>query len=357
MKRLPALTVAGLALELALGSILATPLPAIASAQLRAASAPATITVTAVGDLMFAGAPGRLIAAKKDGRAPFTSVASRLRKADVTVGNLECPLSRRGTPVAGKTFTFRGDPRGVTGLNYAGFDLLSLANNHVRDYGGLALADTFTNLNKGGIAFAGAGKNRAAAWKPALITRRGSKIAYLAFSQIGPANFAATSTRSGAAFTTDRAGVKAAIRSAAKQADYVIVSFHWGVEKDYYCNSRQVADGRSAIDAGADLVLAHHPHVVQGVEYYKKKLIAYSLGNFVFSPGSSAGRDTMMLHITLAPRGVVKATAEPVYITVPGKPVMATGTQARRILGLVKKTSARRGTTVKIVGDTARLSP
>lgn len=318
-------------------------------------SGPATITVTAVGDMQFDGGPDRLIAAK-GARAPLSAVGSRLNKADVTVGNLECALSTRGTPVPGKKFTFEGDPRAAQGLKWAGFDLIALGNNHTRDYGDIALRDTLRNLDRAGLAHAGAGVDRAAAWRPAIIERDGARIAYLSFSEIGPSSFAAGARRSGTAFTWDTAAVKRAVRAAHGRADYVIVSFHWGVERSYSPTSRQVRDGRAAIDAGADLVLSHHPHVIQGVEFYKRGLIAYSLGNFVFSPGNDICRDSMILHLSLGPGGVRDVRVEPVYCGTYGKPAPVTGAVARRILGTVRKTSTARGTRVVISGTTARLS-
>ncbi len=338
------------AFSLALGFAVA---PVAASAV--TASTPPTITVAAVGDIMFSGSAGRLVSAKGP-KAPFTSTAKILRSADVTVGNLETALSRRGAPVRGKTFTFRGTPRAATGLKWAGFDFLSLANNHARDYGATALRDTIRTLDSAGIAHAGAGKNRKAAWKPAIIERNGATIAFLGFSQIGPGNFAATSSRSGTAYTMNRTAVNRAIKAAGKKADYVIVSFHWGIEKDYSANARQVADGRAAIRSGADLVLSHHPHVIQGVEFYKRGLIAYSLGNFVFSPGSTQGRDSMILRLTLSPKGVSKVSAVPVRIN-SGRPVVQKGAGAKRIIRIVKSTSKARGTRVTRSGSIAKLKP
>lgn len=318
-------------------------------------TAPPPVTVAAVGDMMFSSAPGRLVSAHGP-KAPFRSTAKILRGADVAVGNLETALSRRGAPVPGKTFTFRGTPKAAQGMAWAGFDFVSLANNHARDYGSTALKDTIKTLDKAKIAHAGAGKNRKAAWKPAIIERNGAKIAFLGFSQIGPSNFAATSSRRGTAYTMNRAAVSKAIKAASKKADYVIVSFHWGVEKDFSANARQIADGRSAVRAGADLVLSHHPHVIQGVEFYKKGLIAYSLGNFVFSPGSQMGRDSMVLRMTLGPDGVSKVSAVPVRIN-SGKPVVQKGASAKRIIGIIKKTSRGRGTKVTRSGSIAKLRP
>lgn len=317
---------------------------------------PPPITIAAVGDMLFDSAPKRLIQAE-GGKAPFTKTAARLKSADVTIGNLECPLSKRGSPVPDKTYTFQGDPRAAAGLKYAGFDFLSLANNHARDYGGTALSDTFALLRENDLRSAGAGRDRAAAWKPAIIERGGARIAYLAFSEITPTSFAATDSRNGTAYVFDFDKVRSAISSANKDADYVIVSFHWGTEREYSPTSRQVSEGRAAIREGADLVLSHHPHVIQGVEFYRDKLIAYSLGNFVFSPGSAAARDSMVLHAKLGPKGVSGVWAEPVWIGYNGRPVPVTGDTGKRILGTIKRTSVERGTSVKVSDGVARLSP
>lgn len=345
--------------SLAVVGVLASALVPDTTCRAYAESASPTITVVAVGDLLFDSAPKRLINAE-GGKAPFTKVAKRLKVADVAVGNLECPISTRGTALAGKTFTFRGTPKALTGLKYAGFDLLSLANNHVKDYGSGALADTFGYLKRNGLSYAGAGRDKKAAFKPVIIERKGAKIAYLAFSEIGPSSFAATSSRSGTAFVTtgNFAAVTKAIKAATKQADYVIVSFHWGIEKDYTPTGRQVREGRAAITAGADMVLSHHPHVIQGVEFYKKGLIAYSLGNFVFSPGSAAGRDSMILSATLTSKGVSKVSARPVWIGYNGRPLpTAKGSPAQsRIIKRIKSTSRGRGTKVTVSGVEAKLS-
>ena len=304
---------------------------------------PATITVTAVGDMTFSSSVGSLVS-RRGANAPFSSARRYLNGADVTVGNLETPLSRRGRAVPGKTFTFRGSPSVSRGLAWAGFDLIGQGNNHARDFGALALRDTVSGLNRAGIAHAGAGANRSAAFKPAIIERNGAKIAYLSYSQIGPSSFAATSRHSGTAYTTNLSSVKRQIAAAHKQADYVIVSFHWGVERSYRPTSSQVRFGRAAIDAGADAVLSHHPHVIQGVEYYRGKLIAYSLGNFVFSPGSTAGHDTMILTMQLSPAGVSDVSARAMFIDGAGRPTLARGRNASRINGIIARTSRGRGT-------------
>lgn len=317
------------------------------------ASRPPTITVAAVGDMIFDRRVKSLVASQ-GGTAPLSAVAPHLAAAQLTVGNLESPLSSGGTVNAAKDVTFRGDPRGVQGLSAAGFDLLSLANNHVLDYGPAALADTVRALDAHGIAHAGAGADRAAAWRPAIVHRGGATVAFLSFSQILPAGYIATGTHAGlAAGRSDRAAVLAAIRAARKQADYVIVSFHWGVEYQDDCNAEQVADARAAVDAGADMVLSHHPHVIQAVEYYKGRLIAYSLGDFVFDHYSRKTGESFVLDASLGPDGVTSARVSPVYLDSDGRPRFVKGSDALVILRRLRSISAKRATSVVIKGDTA----
>lgn len=321
------------------------------------AGRPATITVSAVGDMIFDRQVKTLISTA-GGAAPLSAVGAHLKAADVTIGNLESPLSTGGVKNAAKDVTFRGDPRGVEGLAASGFDLLSMANNHVLDYGPDALADTVATLDARGIAHAGAGANRDAAWKPAVVERDGATVAYLAFSQILPPGFVAAASKAGLAQGRNNAdAVTAAIRSAKKRYDYVIVSFHWGVEYQDDANAGQVRDAHAAIDAGADMVLAHHPHVIQAVEYYKNRLIAYSLGDFVFDHYSRKTGEAFVLDAQLGPDGVTGAKMTPVYLNRYGKPAFVTGNDASVILGRLKSISAKRGTLVSIDGSTATVTP
>ncbi len=326
-----------------------------------AAAVPAredTITVIGIGDLLFDLAAGRLIAAQ-GGAAPLAKVAPILANADLTIANLEGPLSTRGTKVSGKpdNLIFEGPPKAVESLTSAGIDVVALANNHAMDYGAPAVEDTLGTLDAAGIAHAGAGMDRADAWKPAIIERKGRTIAFLSFTQRIPSYFLPTATTPGVASGKDMKAVTAAIRSARAQADYVIVSFHWGVEQSYDANAGQKRDGRAAIDAGADMVLSHHPHVMQGIEFYKGKLIAYSLGNFIFPYKTVEGRKSFILKASLGPHGVSGVTAVPVYLGEWGRPVVQTGGSAAGILGKLKAISAPMGTSVIIEGDTARVVP
>lgn len=317
-----------------------------------------TLTIIAVGDLLFDLSPRTLIA-KQGGAAPLAKVADLLKDADVTIGNLEGPLSTKGTKVAGKpdNLIFEAPPQAVESLTTAGVDIVALANNHAMDYGAPAMQETLEVLARAGVAYAGGGMNKADAWKPAIVEREGKKVAFLSFTQRIPSYFLPTATSAGVASGKDMRAVTAAIRAAKQQADYVIVSFHWGVEQAYEVNSQQVRDGRASIDAGADMVLSHHPHVLQAVEFYKGKLIAYSLGNFIFPYKTVEGRKSIILKASLGPHGIADVTAVPVYLGDYGRPVVQTGASAAGILGKLKTISAPRGTKVIIEGDRARIVP
>ena len=293
----------------------------------------------------------------RGGKAPLAGVAARLRRADVTVGNLESNLSRSGSPWPGKDVTFRGDPRGIEGLKSSGFDFVALGNNHVLDYGSTSLRDTLANLDRAGIRHAGAGMNYAAAWKPAVVTRDGATVAFLSFSHVLPAGFIATGSKPGLARGRGNMNnVSTAIRAAQKRYDYVLVSFHWGVEYKDYANADQVRDARKAVDAGADMVLSHHPHVIQGIEFYKGKLIAYSLGDFVFDHYSRKTGEAFILDAKLGPSGIRDVVATPVYLNGHGAPAVVTGSSASTILRRLKQISAPHKTAVRISGSVARIS-
>lgn len=322
-----------------------------------APSRPETISVAAVGDMIFDRNVKDLVRAE-GGTAPLSDVAAELAKADVAVGNLESVLSERGEPAEGKDTTFQGHPDAIEGLTDAGFDFLSVSNNHTMDYGPDALKDSLTSLDIAGIAHAGAGMDQKAAWKPATYERDGAKTGYLAFSHIVPEGFIALPDRPGmASGLKDRERTMNAIKAAKKTHDYVLVSFHWGVEYEDYSNDQQQQWARDAIDAGADMVLAHHPHVIQGVEFYKNGLIAYSLGDFVFDHYSRKTGEAFILNAQLGPDGVSDVRAVPVYLDGNGKPEYVDGDEADVILKRLRSISEPHGTTTKIADNEARLLP
>jgi poly-gamma-glutamate synthesis protein (capsule biosynthesis protein) len=239
------------------------------------------VTLAFTGDVMF----GRTVNSHMLDTAahdpyPFTYTADFLRGFDLTIGNLECVVSRLGEAVP-KLYTFRGDPRAYDLLLNAGFDLVSMANNHSGDYGKDAFVDELITLPIRGITPIGGGHNKQQAHTPVFKTVHGTTIAFLAYDEIEPPSFAATDTTPGHAWL-DEADLRQDIARARPQADFVIAFVHWGIEyfTDLTAHQRQLA--QVAIDSGADLVVGAHPHVIEPYEFYKGKLIVYSLGNFVF---------------------------------------------------------------------------
>lgn len=209
---------------------------------------------------------------------------SELQQADLTIINNEFPFSTRGSQAPDKQFTFRVDPSYVSVLTDMGVDIAGLANNHVLDYGSDALLDTFDTLDAAGIDYMGAGVDMDRASR--LITREigGMTFGFLAASRVIPVVSWDVANASPGVFTTyDPARLVAAIEAARSQCDYLTVMVHWGIERDAYPQEYQTQLARQYIDAGADLIIGAHPHVLQGIDYYQDKPVCYSLGNFIFN--------------------------------------------------------------------------
>ena len=255
-----------------------------------------------VGDIMLDDGPGRLIARGGDPLAPF---ARELADADYTIGNLECPIASVGKAMESKIFAFRADPRVVDRLK-GRFDALAVANNHSGDYGKAAFLETLAHLDRAGIPYFGGGRDLTAAHAPQWIEKNGLRIALLAYNEYKPRAFEAGPDWPGIAWSED-SQVKSDIRAArAAGADLVIPFMHWGWEREPAPTERQRQLARLMIDAGADLVVGGHPHVTQGAEYYRGKLIVYSLGNFVFDGfDAPAEKRGWLLRLTLGRSGLL----------------------------------------------------
>jgi len=233
-----------------------------------------SVTLTAVGDIIITPQVEKTISPEAGDRI-FEKVRPLLADSDITVGNLECPLSARGTP-EDKEFTYRASPEWAGVLRNAGFNVLCLANNHIFDYGPLGMQDTVRRLEQERISHVGAGSNLHEASKPMIREIRGIKVALLAFTYSHPAK-----KSSSGCCPDDPDFMINHIKTVRQAVDVVIVSIHDGLEYIDYPSRETMRLFRSVADAGANVVLGHHPHVVQGVETYKNSLICYSLGNFV----------------------------------------------------------------------------
>jgi poly-gamma-glutamate synthesis protein (capsule biosynthesis protein) len=311
-----------------------------------------SFTIAAVGDLMFGNRTEPFL--KEFGPAyPFKDVIPFLGKADVVVGNLESPISLRGTAVQNKKFTLRAGPIAAQALKSAGFRVVTLANNHTMDFGPLALQDTLAALDENDILYTGAGMDLVDARAPALLKVKGRTLAFLAYSLTFPLEFFASTSRPGTA-PGYADFVKADIEAIRPQADIVIVSFHWGAELMIAAKDYQIELGRQAIDWGADLVLGHHPHVLQELEVYKGRLIAYSLGNFVFGSESERTNTSMILLLTFQGNRLARVEAVPLDVNnyrVKYRPRVLTGRPAADALDGINAASARFATKLTIAND------
>jgi Bacterial capsule synthesis protein PGA_cap len=261
------------------------------------------VTLAAVGDINLGDGPGAFIA-QRGVRYPWTSAAPVLRRADVAFGNLECAVSTRGVPIP-KEYNFRGHPAALRAMaRYAGLDVLNLANNHVGDYGTEAMLDTVRLTRGYGMTAVGAGDSPRSAARPRVVKRLGLRIAFVGFSDILPASFFAASGRPGTRQATPD-NIRASVRAARRRAHVVIATFHWGVERATVENARQRAFAAEALRAGATAVIGAHPHVLQPIRRAgPRRLVAYSLGNFVFGAGSPGTARTGILGLKLSTRGI-----------------------------------------------------
>jgi poly-gamma-glutamate capsule biosynthesis protein CapA/YwtB (metallophosphatase superfamily) len=265
-----------------------------------------------VGDVMLSRAVGSRMQVQSDWSLPFHLVADDLRKADFRFCNLECPLSDLGRNLH-HLYSFRADPRAIEGLKTAGFDLVSQANNHTYDWGQAALVDSLERLHAAGIKTVGAGQNILAAHYPLLVRVGGLRMAFLAYVSIEPSEAAAGVDRPGVAWL-DPAQALTDIRLARPLADMVIVCPHWGVEYALKPTREQVDIAHQMIDAGADMIVGSHPHVVQPVEKYHDRWIAYSLGNFIFDQEAPNTHRGLMLKVTVRDRQIIGVESIPIDI-------------------------------------------
>ena len=218
---------------------------------------------------------------------------SIIDSSDVFMVNEEFPFSNRGAAAADKQFTFRLPPEKASIFQELGIDIVTLANNHALDFGTDALLDTCDTLDQAGIFRVGAGANLDEAKKPVIMEIKGKKIGFLGASRVIPVgSWNATANGPGMLTTYDPALLLEEIKKAKEACDFVIVYVHWGIERDERPQEYQRTMGKQYIDAGADMVIGSHPHVLQGMEYYKGKPIIYSLGNFIF--GSSIPRTALL---------------------------------------------------------------
>ncbi|MFO7651139.1 MAG: CapA family protein, partial [bacterium] len=340
-----------------------------------------------VGDMMLARryeTPGGII----DTLGPegvFDSILPFLgRAADLTVGNLECPLANTGTRHPTKPICFRGRPSNVAGFAHAGIDVVSLANNHILDYGEPAMDQTRRVLDSVGIRHVGAGSNAYEAHRPLFAQRSGINFAFLAYSDRNGQydNYQpyldAGYAKPGFAYE-DSWRIFGAIRAVDSVADRIVVGLHSGIEYEtapadddewYSPQATAPTDDiralrRRIVEAGADAVICHHPHVLQGFEVHEGKLIAHSLGNFAFDQEYTETYPSVIVNALVDERGFYRYSLTPVYLD-DYIPRRARGELGRHVLDYLAQLSRDLGTwvvveadsvTARVVLDTAELQP
>jgi len=270
------------------------------------------LVISIAGDIMLdRGVAGQI--SQNGALYPFENVIGVFTEDDITIANLECPLTAAEVQMT-KEIVFKADPKSVDTLKSAGFDALMLANNHAMDYLPVGLADTMTALDSAGLYYAGAGDPGEI--KPCFIRRNGIRVGIISYSLFPPDTI---NELSGPDIAYVREGhlddMQSEVASAAAQCDFLIVYYHWGIEYRHDVSDIQIEIAHAAVDSGASAVIGTHPHVLQGRETYKGAPVYYSIGNFVFDNQIPDGTDeTVILQFTVGKNGLLDVRELPVVI-------------------------------------------
>jgi poly-gamma-glutamate synthesis protein (capsule biosynthesis protein) len=295
----------------------------------RASAAPEShgITLAFAGDVNFERRTAQLL---KNPAIAFGPIASVLKSADFAAVNLETAVTGRGTPQP-KTYHFRTTPTAFTAMRDGGVDLVTMANNHVLDYGQAGLADTLAAARAARFPYVGIGINAAGAWAPYVTTIRGTPIAIVGVSQVAElaSSWVATDTRPGEANAINLRRTLDAVRAAKRLARIVIVFMHWGTEGQACPDANQLGLAPKLAAAGATIIVGAHAHVLQGSGWLGHTFVAYGMGNFVWWEHSYSTA-TGVLELTLHPGRPLTARFIPAVVSSTGQPIVLSGNAARR---------------------------
>jgi len=276
---------------------------------------PDYVTLTFAGDIMMSR--GVRSSVLKNFGGDYSLLFDKLdilKNSDIVFANLEGTASDKGMDLR-NLYSFRMDPQVLPALKGGGISVLSVANNHIGDYGREAFTDTLARLKENEILYTGGGLNKAESERPVVIEKYGIKIGFLGFSDKGPQFMRATDTSPGILLATD-SRMSEIIKSASRNVDYLIVSFHFGEEYQSTHDAKQSELAHMAIDNGAKIVIGHHPHVIQETEVYDGGFIAYSVGNFIFDQNfSTATMQGLLLEMKLYRDGAMTAKKNTVKLS------------------------------------------
>ncbi len=321
---------------------------------------PGETSIIAAGDIMLGRGVEKSLKARGAGYLyPFTEVKSILDQGDIVFANLELPLTEKVESLDAKSkIVLKAEPEAVSGLAFAGFNVVSLANNHMMDYYKGGLQDTLEILKTNQIQHAGAGENLQQARKPAVLEKNGAKVGVLAYTEMAgivhpgnpPIKFAADASHAGVA-PLKPDWIEEDIRALREKVDILIVSLHWGTEDSYEVTPEQVQLAHKLCDSGADIILGHHPHRFQGIEIYNGKPIVYSLGNFIFDQVPE-NQESFLLHFTYEGSALQALRAIPVRTADHCQIIPQKGKSAREMLQRQTQLSNNLGTSCAIENDT-----
>ena len=270
------------------------------------------VTIAFGGDVHFEGASRSALS------GGLADIAPLLSRADLTIVNLETAITNRGT-AADKEFTFRAPASAFGALRAAGVDVVTAANNHGIDFGPVGLADTLAAAKAARFPLVGLGRNAAEAYAPYRVTIRGQRIAVLGVSHVIDSHlkepWTAGPSKPGMASAYEEATLLAAVRAARATSDTVVVFLHWGEERKQCPIPRQQALARKLVDAGADIAVGSHAHVLLGTGRLDRALVSYGLGNFVFYARPGIGARTGVLTVTATGRDVDRYEWSPAVIS------------------------------------------
>ena len=265
-------------------------------------------------------------------------ILAEMQNADIMMVNHEFQFSTRGEPMEDKQFTFQTDPKNVQILLDLGIDIVSLANNHSLDFGQDALQDTFVTLDEAGILYAGAGDSKERAEELQVIEVNGKKFGFLAATRVIPvAGWDVRNKQPGLFTTYDDTRLVERIRESKEECDFLAVYVHWGIEREEYPEEYQNVIAKHCVEAGADVIIGAHPHVLQGIEFIEGKPIFYSLGNYIFNNSTPK---TMLVKVLIKSDDTVEYSLIPAFAT-NGQTQAMEGAEAEEIYTYMNEISVK----------------
>lgn len=281
---------------------------------------------------------------------PFTKVRPFFKEADIVFGNLECTLSKSGETRKDREMALYSPPESIKALKYLGYNILSLANNHINDYGEAGLTETIEVLRENDIPCFGAGRNLGEAGEGAFIERGGVRFGFLGYTTCERhVNSIIADAKRAGCVAYDLPRIEKDIARIMSRADIICISLHWGYGNQIYPSPEQVKLARQIVEAGANVIIGHHPHVVQGWERYKHGVIFYSLGNFFFpnyynksgslSKWSKENNDFIIARCEIEKGGVGKVEVLPSYRGEGQKVIILEGEDRERATAAINELS------------------